>query len=102
MMTMITEVFGVRGEAGDLVISPRLMAEQFDESHTASISLRFADKAFRVVLHNPQGREYGDYAVHSANCDGVALTIAEGKAMMPKGAVDALGQQTHTITIELK
>lgn len=102
MMTMITEVFGVHGEAGDLVISPKLMAEQFDESHTASISLRFADKAFRVVLHNPEGREYGDYAVHSAHCDGVALTIAAGKAIMPKGAVDALGQQTHTITIELK
>lgn len=102
MMTMITEVFGVRGEAGDLVISPKLMAEQFDESHTATISLRFADKSFRIALHNPEGREYGDYAVHSANCDGVALTIAEGKAIMPKGAMEALGQQTHTITIELK
>ena len=32
MMTMITEVFGVHGEAGDLVIKPKLLKKQFDKN----------------------------------------------------------------------
>ena len=35
MLTMITEVFGVRGEAGDLVLDTKLTAEQLDEIGTA-------------------------------------------------------------------
>lgn len=31
MLTMITEVFGVKGDLGDLVIAPSLLPEQFDE-----------------------------------------------------------------------
>lgn len=31
MMTMITEVFGIRGQNGNLILYPKLLAEQFDE-----------------------------------------------------------------------
>lgn len=31
MLTMITEVFGVKGDLGDLVSAPSLLPEQFDE-----------------------------------------------------------------------
>ena len=44
MLTMITQVFGVRGEAGDLIFAPRLMGEQFDSQGKASVSLVFAGK----------------------------------------------------------
>lgn len=101
MMTMITEVFGVHGEAGDLVVSPRLMAEQFDKKNTAAISLCFADKEFVVVIKNENGKEYGEYSVAKADCDGMELSVIGGKAVMPKSAVDALGEGTHTITVEL-
>lgn len=102
MMTMITEVFGVHGESGDLVVNPRLMAEQFDKKNTAAISLRFADKEFVVVIKNENGKEYGEYTVSRADCDGAALSVIGGKTVMPKCAVDALNEGTHTITIELK
>ena len=32
MLTMITEVFGVKGQLGDMVIAPALMPEQYDRS----------------------------------------------------------------------
>lgn len=66
MMTMITEVFGVHGEAGDLVIRPKLLERQFDENKTASIKLCFAGKEFEVVFKNPDGLEYGVYKIGTA------------------------------------
>lgn len=99
MMTMITEVFGVHGENGDLVIAPKILKEQFDADCTASINLSFADKRFCVIIHGE--KEYGDYAVTSADCDGIALTIRDGKAVMCKADVDALDENLHTITINL-
>lgn len=99
MMTMITEVFGVHGENGDLVIAPKLVKEQFDENGMASIRLHFADKKFCVVIHG--GKEYGEYTVAKADCDGLALAIRDGKAVMPKATVDALDESVHTITIHL-
>ena len=102
MMTVITEVFGVHGESGNLVVSPKLTAEQFDKKNTAAISLSFADKEFVVIIKNESGKEYGEYSVNRADCDGAALSVIDGKAVMPKSAVDALGEGTYTITVELK
>lgn len=99
MMTVITEVFGVHGENGDLVIAPKLLKEQFDENGTASIDLNFADKKFHVVIHG--GKEYGEYTVVRAECDRNSLAICDGKAVMDKAAIDALDANTHTITINL-
>ena len=42
LFTMITEVFGVRGVFGNLLVHPKLLAEQFDEAGTASVSVTFA------------------------------------------------------------
>ena len=56
MMTMITEAFGVRGEAGDLILAPKLLAEQFDSEGTASITLPFAGKDFKVAYINKAAR----------------------------------------------
>lgn len=66
MMTMITEVFGVRGEAGDLVIRPRLLAEQFDQENRASVSVPFAGKMVTVVYENPLRKDFGEYRIESA------------------------------------
>ena len=52
MLTMITQVFGVRGEAGDLIFAPRLMGEQFDNQGKASVSLVFAGKQLEVIYEN--------------------------------------------------
>ena len=50
MLTMITEVFGVRGEAGDLILYPKLLACQFDENAAASITIPFAGKNLLLFI----------------------------------------------------
>ncbi len=61
MMTVITQVFGVHGEGGDLVIEPKLVREQFDENGEAAIDFPFAGKRFRAVIVNPAGKDFGEY-----------------------------------------
>ena len=73
MMTMITQVFGVRGEAGDLILAPRLMAEQFDDQGKASVSLVFAGKKLDVTYENPDRKDSGAYKVSSSFCEGQKL-----------------------------
>lgn len=102
MMTVITEVFGVRGKAGDLVISPKLMKAQFDENQTAAIQLQFAGKEFEVVIKNENALEFGEYAVGCAVCDEKELPIQESRqAVLARDVLAQLGDGVHRITVEL-
>ncbi len=102
MLTMITEAFGVRGEAGDLAIAPKLLAEQFDADGRAALRLRFAGRDLEVCFHNPEGLDFGEYAIRSASLDGEALPLdARGGLLLPRQALEALGEGPHAIEIEL-
>ena len=102
MMTVITEVFGVRGKAGDLVICPKLMKEQFDADKTAAIQLQFAGKEFEVVIRNEKELEFGEYAVGSVTCDEKALQIQENvPAVLERNIIEHLDDCVHRITVEL-
>ncbi len=107
MMTVITQVFGVRGEGGDLVIAPKLVREQFDSSGKASIDLPFAGKQLRVVFANPDKKDFGGYHVSKAylavpdSPKIQSLTVLDGKAALNRVDVLSLPAQGSTITIEL-
>lgn len=102
MMTMITQVFGVRGEAGDLVLYPKLLAEQFDTQGTASITTVFADKVFTVVYQNKSGKDFGSYIIGSAFCDERELSVSEDTfILLPRRMLTALPGRSHRITVNL-
>lgn len=65
MLTMVTEAFGVHGKAGDLVLYPKLLAEQFDDNGRASITVQFADKTFHIHYDNPNQKDFGKYIIKS-------------------------------------
>ena len=52
MLTVITEMFGVRGQVGDMILEPKLLKEQFDEEKKASLTLLFADKNWKITYLN--------------------------------------------------
>ncbi len=102
MMTMMTEVFGVHGEAGDLVIRPKLLKKQFDTDKTAFIRLFFAGKEFEVTFINTQGLEYGAYKIGSAQCDGKTVQVIDDtKALIGRPTVESMEDGLHRITVEL-
>ena len=110
MLTFLTEVFGVKGEAGNLAIMPALMKEQFDEQGKAEVELPFADRRFRIVIENPQKLEYGDYRIRSAVMEGGELSLTErrsedGKisieAVLERAKIEELSKEVHKIEILL-
>ena len=102
LLTMITEVFGIRGSHGDLTICPKLLAEQFDEQNLAHTQLTFGGKHFAVTYLNPDRKDYGAYTVTSAICDGMQLPVIDGKrVVLSKEQFASLSNEVHDITITL-
>jgi cellobiose phosphorylase len=67
--TLLTQVFGVRGEAGDLLIEPKLAPEQFDAKGQASVEFFFAGSRVKVRFRNTKKRSYSDWRLGSVVCD---------------------------------
>ncbi|MFT4146468.1 MAG: cellobiose phosphorylase [Mobilitalea sp.] len=63
MLTVLNEMFGVKGSLGDLLIEPKLMASQFDVNGNAAITSYFAGKKLTVIYENFEKKEFGDYEV---------------------------------------
>lgn len=102
MLTVITEVFGVHGETGNMEIKPKLMKEQFDSEGNASLRLWFAGKEFQVQFKNPLHLAYGEYIIKNACCDdGTVLDIREGSAALGRDVITSLTDTLHTIEVEL-
>lgn len=66
LLTIVTQVYGVQGNMGNLVLEPKLVRDQFDDQGSASIQLPFADRQLRIEYRNPNGLDYGDYVIKSA------------------------------------
>ncbi len=102
MLTVITEVFGVHGEIGDMVIYPKLLKEQFDTKGNAEIWLRFAQKAFHIVIKNPNALTYKAYQVKGATCDGQTLQTNDKTCVrISREKIEAMSESVHTIEVEL-
>lgn len=102
MLTMITQVFGVRGEAGNLLMEPKLTAEQFDETGTASVQLTFAGKEFTVTYINSEHKEHGNYITGSATCNQEYLKIdSPNYIMLSRETIIALPSRNNHIVIHL-
>lgn len=78
IFTLQTQVFGVRGDEGDLLLSPKLITEQFDSDGKASICVDFADALLEVVYINTSRKSYGEYVVSSAKLDGQSFSGCDG------------------------
>ena len=103
LMTMLTQVYGVRGEAGDLVIEPKLVREQFDREGRAAIDFVFAGRRFTVTIANPSGRDYGEYHVGRArlvNGDR-ALPVSDGRVRLSREDICALPAEGNRVVVEL-
>ncbi|MFA5004586.1 MAG: cellobiose phosphorylase [Candidatus Omnitrophota bacterium] len=61
VLTLLTEAFGIKGEDGDLVIEPKLSAEQFERSSKISIQRVFAGRRICVNFFNPRRLAFGKY-----------------------------------------
>ena len=102
MLTAVTEMFGVHGDIGDMVIHPKLVKDQFDSKGNAKLQLQFAGKDFQVIFINPQKLTYGEYVIKKAVCDGrTELDIHRESAYLCRADILSMPDSSHVITVEL-
>ena len=94
MLTLRTQAFGVRGQAGDLRLEPKLTAAQFDSEGIARISCRFADRAITVYYHNPMALEWSEYLLGEVAAGGKSFIAQESFCLIPRRDI-ASGMEIH-------
>lgn len=104
MFTLITQVFGVRGLDGDLVIDPQLVPEQFDATGMAAIHSRFAGRELYFEFHNEQKLPVQRYKIKHVmiNDNPVDFKPSGNHVVLQREVISALAPtQKHTIRIDL-
>ena len=101
MLTVITEMFGVKGNCGDLVLEPKLRREQF-RGGRAGIYLNFGKRRWHIVYVNPNEKQSGGYRITSVQLDGMKKEIGQKTASIPLEEIRLLDEQTvHELIVEL-
>lgn len=107
-MTLLTESFGVKGHFGDLLIEPKLTADQFQGADTISVTAPFADRRLRIVYRNPKKLCYGQYRIAGATLNGEKVDsqlAAQDAVLIARATLEKLprsGEHTLEITLETR
>ena len=102
LLTVLIEMFGVKGDMGDLKLEPKLMLEQFDKDYEASAALIFAERKLNIRYSNKDGKEYGSYKVGSISIDGEAYDLQASGGVILRKDIETLNKdKEHIINVEL-
>ena len=103
MLTVVTKVFGVRGNYGDLLVSPMLVKEQFSEEGLATIQLKFEGKNLQIQYVNADRLDYGEYHIQSVQTGENIAYIPEGDTLrIPAAQIAGLSEcGMHRVVITL-
>ncbi|TVP96830.1 MAG: cellobiose phosphorylase [Acholeplasmatales bacterium] len=69
ILTLVTEVFGIKGDLGLPVFEPKLLLAQFKEETTLAITTLINERRVTVVYDNPMRLNYGDYHIGNVVVD---------------------------------
>ncbi|WP_438444603.1 GH36-type glycosyl hydrolase domain-containing protein [Gorillibacterium sp. sgz5001074] len=103
LLTELTEVYGVKGGYGDLLLDPKLLRTQFDAEGKAGVVTLFAGKMLRIVYSNPNGADAGAYTVRSVRLNGSGVETEqrpEGCAVKRETLL-AAGGEAVDVEVEL-
>ncbi|MCM8780605.1 MAG: cellobiose phosphorylase [Candidatus Omnitrophica bacterium] len=86
VLLILTQMFGVRGNYGDFVIEPKLIAAQFRNRNNLSIATSFADRNIEVKFINPFKKDFGRYLIQrvSFNRKTIAENIKQTYFLVPR------------------
>ena len=103
VLTILTQAFGVKGLNGNLLIEPKLAAEQFKHSLSIAVSRPFAGRKIEVKFSNPKKLKAGKYGIIKASLNSQPLPIKEHNSLIiPRKDILALTpNKLHKINIVL-
>jgi cellobiose phosphorylase len=99
LLTMLTQVYGVRGDLGDLVIEPKLTAAQFDARGRAVVCTQFAGRTLEIAFENPGRLEYGEYCIGELTVNGKVhpLETRHGRAVLRRALLTGLPERAQIV-----
>jgi cellobiose phosphorylase len=105
VLTLLTQVFGVRGRFGDLVLAPKFAKNDFDQAKELSVQTEFAGKKIQVIYRNPKRIPYEHYCISKILLNGKELKGVElnkpevtiGRELLVKNARKLLNQIIVTL-----
>lgn len=77
LFTVVTEMFGIQGDLGNLVFGPKLCKTQFDASGEASVEFTFAHRKLHVTYVNKKRLGPKEYQVEEIWVNGKKADIRE-------------------------
>ena len=101
LYVILCEMFGVKGKNGDLRLSPKLTAEQFDVNGRAAIKCTFAGKRLKIEYFNPQRLDFDKYKPSAAVLDEISFPANKnGEIIIERKDILALSpDKEHIITV---
>ncbi len=104
LLTLITQVFGVKGIFGDLHLEPKLSKEYFNKEGVAHISTNYGGYAIDVTYQNEKGLDYGEYGIGDVTINGQKVKGKRGKknaSITLDNFKELFNKTNNKITIEL-
>ncbi|PIP19024.1 MAG: cellobiose phosphorylase [Candidatus Omnitrophica bacterium CG08_land_8_20_14_0_20_41_16] len=103
ILTLVTQSFGLRGEAGDLLIEPKLAKQQFQGSSSIGITRNFSGRRLQINFINPRKLEYGKYKIISLKINSGELpAVKESHFVISRKVILALpANRLNTVDIVL-
>jgi len=94
VLTLLTMAYGVRGQKGDLLLAPQLVAEEFGSDNKTSVVFQFAGKRVEVFYMNPKRLDAGQYRIEKVLLNGSEITLKHqgaGQALVSRKLFSAIG-----------
>ena len=104
LLTLVTQVLGIRGQWGDLLLAPKLMPEQFGKSGQISAEACFAGKRLKITYLNRSRKPFGQYRIESVLLQGKTLPLTpsqNAEILIPRTKLTEQASPTIDITVAL-
>lgn len=79
ILTILTEVFGIKGKYGDLLLAPKLLKKQFNKDYEALCYTSFANKKLLIVFKNKKNLEFNQYRIEKVILNNKEITIEQNR-----------------------
>jgi cellobiose phosphorylase len=104
LLTLVTQVLGIRGHWGDLRLAPKLVPEQFGKGGQISAQVCFAGKTLKVTYLNRARKAYGQYRIQSLLVQGNNYALPDepsAEVTLPRSVLTRSTAETLEITVSL-
>ena len=82
VLTILTQAFGIRGKDGDLLVEPKLSAEQFKHASTISVTRVFAGRKIEINFSNPKKLGFDKYKIIRATLASRNLVLKDTQRLL--------------------